>query len=270
MKHSVIIIFLLLLSCNENIAQEHRPEIHCKHFLYGYPYGTPKTNDLIIRDIYALSNNDTTKFADWVAYRLTTNEVNGGLTIARKWAADPWLEDEETLEPKPDDYKKANTILKTDRGHQAPLASFKNTLYAHETNYLSNITPQKADLNQGAWVRLETKVRNLVKQGRTVFVMTGPLYEREMPKLPETTESHSVPSGYWKIIAVDNGNSIDIAAFIFDQDTPRKDKILTHQVTVDEVEQRSNLDFFWLLNDVKESKLESKINTEFAQLYFKD
>jgi hypothetical protein len=42
-------------------------EIHCKQFILGIPLGTPATNDLIIRDIYALSSNDSTKFADWVA-----------------------------------------------------------------------------------------------------------------------------------------------------------------------------------------------------------
>ena len=51
------------------------PEIHCKHFIYGIPVGTPVTNDLIIRDIYALSSNDSTKFADWVAYRLDVETV---------------------------------------------------------------------------------------------------------------------------------------------------------------------------------------------------
>ena len=50
-------------------------EIHCKHFIYGMPLGTPVTNDLIIRDIYALSSNDANKFADWVAYRLDPETV---------------------------------------------------------------------------------------------------------------------------------------------------------------------------------------------------
>src|SRR5690606_9298182 len=51
-------------------ADECWPEVHCKHFFYGRPRGTPYTNDLIIRDGYAMSSNDDTKLADWVAYRL--------------------------------------------------------------------------------------------------------------------------------------------------------------------------------------------------------
>ncbi|MBL4604240.1 MAG: DNA/RNA non-specific endonuclease [Flavobacteriaceae bacterium] len=264
---SIILLLLILLSVNVS-SQEHRPEIHNKHFLYGYPYGTPKTNDLIIRDIYALSNNDDTKFADWLAYKLTTKEVVGGTSISRRWKKDPWLDKNETLEPRPDDYKDANKVLKTDRGHQAPLASFKNSADAFETNYLSNITPQKADLNQGAWVRLETSVRNLVKKGNEVYVMTGPLYEREMPPLPKANKAHKVPSGYWKIVCTESDGVINVSAFIFEQETPRRDKVLDHLVTIDEVEKRSKLDFFWLLEDEKENDLEKNKNVEFATKHF--
>lgn len=131
------------------VFAQDRPEIHCKHFYGGYPYGTPETNDLIIRDIYALSNNDETKFADWVCYRLD-NDIISGSKKTRNWAPDPWLADNETLEPYPDhgDYKDAYDVLHTDRGHQAPLASFDGSEFWYETNYFSNITPQKSNLNQ--------------------------------------------------------------------------------------------------------------------------
>ena len=43
------------------------PQIQSKHFLFGYPTGTDPTNDLIIRDLYALRSNDQTKFAVRVA-----------------------------------------------------------------------------------------------------------------------------------------------------------------------------------------------------------
>ena len=168
----------------ESLAQSQTPpEIHCKHIIYGIPIGTPKTNDLIIRDVYALNSNDSTKFADWVAYRLDKDIVEGSANTKRNWRADPWLDEEETLEPA--DYKEANATLKTDRGHQAPLASFKGTEHWHQTNYLSNITPQKENLNQGPWKDIEEKVRAFVKAGNIVHVYTGPLYKSEMPNCPK-------------------------------------------------------------------------------------
>lgn len=67
-----LIIFIGVLVVASLCAQNNEsPDAHCEHFFYGCPTGTPATNDLIIRDIYALSSNDSTKFADWVAYRLT-------------------------------------------------------------------------------------------------------------------------------------------------------------------------------------------------------
>ena len=41
-----------------------------RHCLAGCPDGAPDNNELVIRDIYILSNNPQTKFADWVAYQV--------------------------------------------------------------------------------------------------------------------------------------------------------------------------------------------------------
>lgn len=241
------------------------PEIHCKHFIYGYPAGTPATNDLIIRDIYALSSNDTTKIADWVAYRLDKETVSGNVDTTRIWKADPWLEERETLGPA--DYKNAYEKLKVDRGHQAPLAAFKGTKYWADTNYLSNITPQKSELNQGPWEKLEEKERDLAKVDNVIYVMTGPLYEKSMPVLPGADEPHKIPSGYWKIIVLPskNANSLKVAAFIFSQDTPRNDKVIDYISTINEIEKRSGLDFLRELPDNIEEKIENSNNEEWVK-----
>ena len=226
------------------------------HTLYGLPLGTPESNTLIARPIYCLSNNRETKFADWVAYRIDAQTMSGDSKTKRNWKADPNLAEDETLEP--DDYKGAHATIHTDRGHQAPLASFKGTNYWHQTNYLSNITPQKSALNQGPWKQVEDEVRDLAAK-QPVYVMTGPLYERETEALPGANEPHRVPSGYWKIIAVQSfqGQPIEVVAYIFDQNTPRSDKPSNHLVTVDELETRSGLDFFWQLHDDLEESVES-------------
>ncbi|AMK13036.1 hypothetical protein AWY79_15840 [Pseudodesulfovibrio indicus] len=229
------------------------------HTIYGLPIGTPETNTLIARPIYCLSNNRETKFADWVAYRVDAQTVSGNSVTKRNWKADPDLAEDETLEP--DDYRGASDKLNTDRGHQAPLASFKGTDYWYMTNYLSNITPQKKDLNQGAWKAVEDQVRELALK-QPVYVVTGPLYEREMEALPGADEPHRVPSGYWKIVAVQNHGEFPllVTAYIFDQATGRKSTITEHVVTVDEVERRAGLDFFWTLPDDIESVVESSIS----------
>ena len=263
-----ILLATPLLSASQPLSPE-PPEIHCKHFFYGYPAGTPSTNDLIVRDIYALSSNDETKFADWVAYRLDKETVIGNADQSRNYRPDPWLMSEETLEK--NDYKDAHDFLKTDRGHQAPLASFKGTDDWAETNFLSNITPQKTDLNQGPWKILEEKVRDLVRANNTVYVMTGPLYEQDMNPLPKADEPHKVPSGYWKIILIQPSKALDsikAASFIFGQNTPRTDKLLDHLKTINDIETKSGLDFLRELPDDMEENIESKKFETWAQQHF--
>lgn len=220
-------------------------EIHTFHCLHGCPMGSPATNDLIVREIYTLSSNDRTKFADWVAYRVTSETV--GTSKSRRWQADPWLADNETLEPS--DYDGAPAALGIDRGHQAPLAAFSGTAFAEDTNILSNITPQSAALNQAPWQFLEAQERKFVSRGqptapvKALYVVTGPLYERVMQPLPmpDGAERHRVPSGYWKVIATEDGR---VSAFLFDQSTPRSASYCDSRVALDEVELRSGLTLF--------------------------
>lgn len=265
-----LICLLAITACAAAIAQGTLPEIHCKHFFAGYPTGTPASNDLVIRDIYALSSNDETKFADWVAYRLDPQTISGDIDTVRKWRQDPFLDDEETLEP--NDYTNANDTLATDRGHQAPLASFKGTRSWHKTNYLSNITPQKKDLNQGPWKRLEDAVRNIVYPEGLVWVITGPLYESTMPKLPQADDKpHQIPSGYWKIIFIGNQekpDTIHAAAFIFDQNTPRHDPVINHLTTINEIEERAGLDFLRLLTPDEQETIEADNFEDWAKENF--
>ena len=232
-------------------------EIHADLCMYGCPSGSPLTNDIITRDIYILSSNDSTKFADWVAYRITKDTI--GRTQKRTWKPDPWLADDETLEP--EDYDGAFVALKTNRGHQAPLASFTATPNWKATNYLSNITPQKSELNQGPWKKLEDAVRALAEKLDTsaVYVMTGPLYEREMPALPNADESHKVPSGYWKIISTEKNGVIKVAAFLFDQETERRAEFCEQRFisSVRMIESKTGLNFFQALPEKKQEDLET-------------
>ncbi len=225
-------------------------ELHTFHCLHGCPSGASETNDVIVREIYTLSSNDRRKFADWVAYRITSDTV--GTSGSRRWQSDPWLEDDETLEP--EDYDDAPGALRIDRGHLAPLAAFSATPFAGDTNILSNITPQRAALNQASWQFLEARERAFVARsgpadpGRALYVLTGPLYERWMQPLPMPRgyERHRVPSAYWKVLATPDGR---VAAFIFDQETPRGAAYCTMRVSLEDVENRADLTLFPRLAD---------------------
>lgn len=228
----------LLFTCGAPQALAQSSEVHTFHCLHSCPTGTPASNDLVVREIYTLSSNDATKFADWVAYRITTETI--GPSPDRNWQTDPWLSADETLEP--EDYVGARAALNTDRGHQAPLAAFSGTTNVQDTNILSNITPQGLELNQGPWEHLEAAELDLVRSSRApLFVLTGPLYERDMPGLPRADEPHRIPSSYWKIVMTQDGR---LSAFIMDTAMRRRDPHCGTRTTVEEVERRSGLRFF--------------------------
>ncbi len=230
-------------------------EIHIVHCLEGCPTGAPASNDLVVRQIYALSSNDDTKLADWAAYVVTRDSISTTSSLERDWKADPYLDEDETLEP--DDYKGANKEIKTDRGHIVPLASFAGTIFWRDTNYLSNITPQRANLNQGSWVDLEEAVRQMVRvNGEPVWVVTGTLYEKDEQPLPKTTEKHKVPSGYWKVVATDKGK---MSAFIFDQELPKAASHCDQRKPLSEVEARSGLDLFPQVNGWPTGLIDEKL-----------
>jgi len=180
--------------------------IHCP---IGCPE-SPKENDLVFYHIFALSSNPITKFSDWVAYEV--NPSNFGESPGRKWKSDPLIHPENTLEP--NDYSKANKLLKVDRGHLAPLASFAGSQYWYETNYLSNITPQRSSLNQKVWKDLEARVRDEATFNSPIWVITGTIYDNGTSVLPSSDESHVIPSAYYKIAYKVVGG---YSAFLFPQ-----------------------------------------------------
>lgn len=226
MKYSLFCI--ALLSSPVTFAVDAIYSVHC-------PLGCPQNpaeNRLVFGHLYALSNNSNSKMADWVAYEVDV--ANFGESPGRNWASDPLLSSDITLE-KPDYEDASKEPLDADRGHQAPLASFAGSRYWYELNYLSNITPQDKDLNQGPWKNLEDAERDAVSFRNSLFVLTGPLFERQMPKMPGADEPHIVPSAYYKIVYDKAGNA---AAFYMDQSTQRQTNFCTKTIQLDTLQSK--------------------------------
>ena len=249
-------LFLALSHPNSPVAHP-TDQDHC---LLGCPKKAPATNTPIDRSIYLLSNNPDRKFADWVAYKVNQNNFTGPKRT-RVWKKDPDLNAADTITPI--EYDGANEMLGVDRGHQAPLAAFKGHADWAMTNFLSNITPQSSKLNQGPWKKLEAAVRKLAEDtGKDVFVMTGPLYEWLMLKLPATDKDHRVPSSYWKIVAIkgeaEDGEDTKASGFYFYQDIPKRAKFCDHMTTIGILENKTGLEFFPELTNENGEKVNPK------------
>jgi endonuclease G len=267
----LLVIILLFCYCHSHPAPESITSSYpnCKHFLYGCPTKPDNDNILIIRDIYALSINAETKLADWVAYRLDPILIRGSREKhKRTLRPDPWVSDSCILERA--DYKDAFSLMQIEKGHLCPRGSVRGSRDWQAADYFSNIAPQKTNLNHGAWNKLEIKIRDLVNIFTYVYVVTGPLYERKMPMLPNADEKHRIPSGYWKIVAVEIDGMLPIfAAFVFNQDIPEGAGFLESLTTVNDVESRCGYNLFWQLDDHVEDSIEGKINHHWCRNYLK-
>ena len=221
------VLFLsLLVICSSSSANLY--SVHCP---LGCP-GNPDGNDLVFNHLYAFSNNGQTKFADWVAYEVDI--TNFGVSPGRDWSSDPLLSPEKTLNE--NDYKGVNSSpLQADRGHQAPLATFAGSKYWYELNYLSNITPQHRNLNQGPWKALEDAERAAVRFRDNLYVVTGPLYLKEMAQMPNTNKPHNVPSAYFKVIYKKDGSA---AFFIMEQSANRNDNYCAKAVSLTTIKEK--------------------------------
>lgn len=183
----------------------------------------------------------------WVAWQLTQEEVNG--TIPKdNFSADPTVDDQaDNL-----DYKGSGWS----RGHMAPAADMKWNAYAmHECCMMTNICPQKAELNQGSWQKLERKCRETYcsKYG-SVYIVCGPIIGEKI----STIGPHNVvvPEGFYKVLLVKSSIGWQAVGFVYANDEGPHD-MQQAACSVDDVEALTGLDFFSMLPDAVENVIES-------------
>ena len=204
--------------------------IRSSHWAFDLPLQQRGDKILLIHDIFTVFFDLEKKFPVYLAYRLNPNLIYGSLKLKRDYVPDPALPEGSFLSYK--DYTGASTCDKKakqgyDKGHLAPLGSFKGSNKAWQANYLSNIVPQFRSLNQGPWRILEETVRSFVKQGHEAWILTGPLYgqeggEGDRDKLAPCWRAaqgkvEEIPSHYWKIIARQKGSKVEACSFLMPQ-----------------------------------------------------
>lgn len=189
----------------------------------------------------------------WVAYVLTPDEVNAP-SIKRKdnFRADPYVL---TGSAELSDYKGSGY----DRGHLAPYADLSwSEESANDSFYLSNMSPQNSSFNRGKWAELESLVRSFSKT-EPMCVVTGPVLT-DGPFESIGKNNVSVPHYFFKVILDYVGNEIKAIGFILPNEKCN-DNLVSYVVSVDQVEHITGLDFFSLLPDDIEEKLESNANS---------
>ena len=206
--------------------------------------------DVIHHDYYSLAYNEKYEQADWVAYELTKKSLDAkNVQRAKRFNVDPKVR---TKSASHSDYTHSGYT----RGHMAPAGDMAfSTDAMKQCFYMSNMSPQLRQCNNGAWKELEETVRDWALDKGSVYIATGPLfYDNGTPTIGKNKVA--VPDAFYKIILEkDTDKSV---SFILPNEMTNK-HLKEYLVSINEVEEQTGINFFpSLLDEAAEDKKEIK------------
>ena len=222
----------------------------------------------------AIEWNAAKKHAQWVAFafdNITAWDKNIGRTDA--WAADLEL---------PESMRTDNSYHASDgfdRGHLCASEDRQYSKEANEQTFLySNMSPQLNAFNGGFWMKLEARVQSwgysvssgvytdvYVAKGGTLNDLAANLVGAD--NVSTTAEGYTIkglacPKYYYMAILAEKDGAYQAIAFLVPHDgtlpkNPTAANLQQYVVSVDQLEEKTQLDFFCNLPDDVEGEVES-------------
>ena len=162
-------------------------------FALGLPVGH---HDVVLdRGSFVLGFDEELHVARWAAWKLEKSDL-GKASRSERFHPDP-------NEPFVQDSDYLHSGF--DRGHLCPSADRTATPEANLATFvLSNVQPQLHELNAGPWEELEKKERDLVREGRSLYIVAGGLFDASPKRIGRGV---AVPRASFKVIvaALDPG-----------------------------------------------------------------
>jgi len=206
-------------------------------------------------DGFLLGWSDVRVNALWVGYRVAP--VGDGRIGARPNFRADWR----TLWPIGTDHYAGSGF---DRGHLAPnyaIAAVHGRGAQRDTFYMSNMSPQRPDLNRRLWQRLEEAVMDhFAPRLGELQVITGPVFpERFLDNVFNRVGLVEVPEAFYKILVVPGERPMALA-FLMPQGVRGDEPLDDFLVSIDAIEARTGLDFFPRLPEAAAEALEGGVS----------
>ncbi|MCG6135132.1 MAG: DNA/RNA non-specific endonuclease [Nostoc sp. LLA-1] len=262
-------IFFILLSYLQSPLTAQTSSVH---LTMGNPSnaGGSYSNRLLSKSQYAVSYNCYRGTPNWVSWQLNNS----------------WL----GSAPRQDDFRADTTIPSAcyrvtssdytgsgfDRGHMTPSADRTNTVVNNSSTFLmTNIIPQAPDNNQGPWAALENYSRDLVNQGKELYIISGS-YGTGGTGLNGTrttiaSGNVTVPARTWKVIVVlnrpNNGaSSVNTNTRVIAVNMPntqgiRNNNWKNYRVSVDSIEASTGYNLLSNVSSSIQSVIEARVDT---------
>ncbi|MBF0206248.1 MAG: DNA/RNA non-specific endonuclease [Oligoflexia bacterium] len=167
---------------------------------------------IISRKQYVLSWNKDKRVINWAAWKLDSSDL-GHTPRPRHFLLDKelsrFLDSTSINAVDPSEYN--NSCF--DRGHQVPSGDRKNSKDDDKTTfYMSNIIPQTAYLNRGAWEHLEEWEREQIRNGKKrLYIVVGTIFDKDYGSIGPNKDI-VVPAKNYKIIVTTEADSGKILA----------------------------------------------------------
>ncbi|MCR5047283.1 MAG: DNA/RNA non-specific endonuclease [Treponema sp.] len=255
---AAIIVFSLLaiFSCvSYDLAQRRQNELFYQSIEKSDRYEIPlcqlnKNRQIVERSGYVLCYNEKHEQADWVAYTLDISKLEKNTKRTNDFREDFEIKSGSAIL---EDYRKSGY----DRGHLAPAGDMAYSVQAMSESFLlSNISPQPHPFNEGVWNSLEQHFRNLAQNHEKIYIATGPLLEKNIyPTIGKNKVS--VPEYFYKVALIKDAENYKMEAYIIPA-SAAKENFRNYRFSVDQVEERTGLDFFYLMDDELENRLEAE------------
>lgn len=212
---------------------------------------TPEKEDshqIIKHNGFILCYREKYEQPEWVCYTLDAKKVVKNVDRNDNFRPDPLVI---TGSAELSDYRSSGY----DRGHLAPSADLTYSAETMDESFvLSNMSPQRGQFNRGMWKDLEHEVRTLTSHYELLYVVTGPILEKDDYSTIGKNKV-AVPDYYYKALLGIKDNKYFMIGFILPNENC-EGTIWDYACSVDEVEKRTGLDFFHLLDASTESELE--------------
>ena len=200
--------------------------------------------ELVHHTYYSLSYSEQYEQAEWVFYEIKKKRTLGLVSRTNNFRSDNSVS---TNSATLSDYKGSGF----DRGHLAPAHDFSfNKDAMSESFYMSNMSPQNPSFNRGIWGNLESLVRSWGTNS-SIYVVTGPILDDCSTTIG--TNNVCVPKYYYKVIY--DPSEEKMISFILPNEKGTK-MLKSYVCTTDSLEEITNIDFFPILEDKLEKKLQ--------------
>ncbi len=151
-----------------------------------------------------------------------------------------------------------------DHGHICPSA---DRLYSAEANYqtfyLTNMQPQYNEFNAKLWASMEDQVRTWARASatETLYVCKGGTIDKAEHRLLPIKNTLLVPRYFFMALLLKNEQGYRALAFWAENENRDRsnDNLSKYAISIDELEQRTGIDFFCNLPDMTEKMVEKNL-----------